>query len=182
MTKRIVPGRCCGIVVDVQGFFLSQVDKRLRGTIERGTGSLVRLLGHLRIPVVVTLEQPVARKGRLPDSIARHLRGAKIFEKDHFDLCKEAAIRRHLVRLKKKQVIVTGCETDVCVLQSCLGLLGLGHEVYVVEDLLFSSTPDVGSAVERMKAAGAVFLTFKTLIYELAGSVTASGRLEAVVD
>lgn len=182
MAKRIVPHRCCGVIVDVQGFFLSQLDRRLRSTIEDNTGSLVRLLGHLRIPVVVTLERPVVQKGRLPDSIARHLRLAKIFEKDYFDLCKEAKIRRHLARLKKKQAIVAGCETDVCVLQSCLGLLGRGFEVFVVEDLLFSSTPDVESAMARMKAEGAVFLTFKTLFYELVESVTASRRVEAIVD
>jgi nicotinamidase-related amidase len=59
----------------------------------------------------------------------------------------------------------------VCVLQSCLGLLDLGYEVYVVEDLLFSGSPNVEAAVARMKGAGAIFLTYKTLYYELTESV-----------
>ena len=62
---------------------------------------------------------------------------------------------------------MAGCETDVCVLQSCLGLLNLGYEVYVVDELLFSSSDDVHSAIARMKAEGVVFLTYKTLFYEL---------------
>ena len=67
--------------------------------------------------------------------------------------------------------IVAGCETDVCVLQSCLGLLSLGYEVYVVEELLFSSSRNVDSAIARMKAEGAIFLTYKTLYHELVESV-----------
>ena len=64
-------------------------------------------------------------------------------------------------------MIVAGCETDVCVLQSCLGLLNLGYEVYVVDELVFSSSDDVHSAIARMKAEGVVLLTYKTLFYEL---------------
>ena len=89
------------------------------------------------------------------------------FQKNYFDLCKEEEIRHQLSQLKRKQAIVAGCETDVCVLQSCLGLLNLGYEVYVVEELLFSSSDDVHSAIARMKAEGVVFLTYKTLFYEL---------------
>ena len=68
-------------------------------------------------------------------------------------------------------MIVAGCETDVCVLQSCLGLIGLGYEVYVVEDLLFSSSSDVNAAIVRMQTNGAIFLTYKSLYYELVEAV-----------
>jgi nicotinamidase-related amidase len=181
--KRIVPEHCCGVIVDVQEFFLAQVDKRLRSRIEANAVSLVRLLGHFEIPIIVTLERPVERKGFLPEGIGRHLGDrTQTFEKDFFDLCQERAIRGHLGRLKRKQVVVAGCETDVCVLQSCLGLLGLGYEVYVVEEMLFSSSRNVEAAIARMKAAGAVFLTYKSLYYELVGSVDdghAQKRLKA---
>ena len=114
--------------------------------------------------------------------IDKYLRGAaKIFEKDFFDLTKEKKIADHIARLNKKQVIVAGCETDVCVLQSCLGLLGLGYEVYVVEELVFSSSRNVGVAIARMKAEGAVFLTYKSLYYELIESVEGGRHRENVV-
>ena len=96
---------------------------------------------------------------------------AKFFEKDFFDLTREKTIRDYIRRLKKQQVIVAGCETDVCVLQSCLGLLDLGYEVYAIEDLLFSGSPNVEAALARIKSAGAVFLTYKTLYYELTAAV-----------
>jgi hypothetical protein len=95
----------------------------------------------------------------------------ELFEKDFFDLTKERQIRAHLEQLNKKQLVLAGCETDVCVLQSCLGLLSLDYEVWLVEELLFSSSPNVGSAIARMQSAGAVLASYKTLYYELLGSV-----------
>jgi nicotinamidase-related amidase len=170
--RHIVPDRCCGLIVDLQGFFLSQVGKRLGSRIKTNTGNLVRLLGHFRIPIVVTLERPVAHKGSLPKEISKHLSDhARTFEKDFFNLCKDKDIKNHLGRLKRRQVIMAGCETDVCVLQSCLGLLGLGYEVYVMEELIFSSSRDVDAAIARMKSEGAIFLTYKSLFYELIESV-----------
>lgn len=180
--KRIAADRCWGLIIDVQEFFLSQIDKRLRSKLETNIKSFARLLGYFRAPMVATLERPVDQKGALPSEIAKHVSGnAKIFEKDFFDLTKEKKIADYIARLKKKQVIVAGCETDVCVLQSCLGLLGLGYDVYVVEELVFSSSRNVDAAIARMKAAGAVFLTYKSLYYELIEAVDGGRHGEKVL-
>lgn len=172
MAKRIVPDRCWGAVIDVQEFFLAQLgDRMLRTRIETNLTSFARLLDYFRIPIVATLERPVHRKGRVPGRLKKLGQLAQVFEKDFFDLTKQNEIRDHLSRLDRAQALVTGCETDVCILQSCLGLLDLGYEVYVVEDLLFSSSRNVAAAIDRMKAEGAVFLTYKTLFYELIEAV-----------
>jgi nicotinamidase-related amidase len=169
---RILPDRCCGVVIDLQGFFLSQVGKRLRSAIKANTGNFLRLLNYFQIPIVVTLERPVELKGPLPKEIARHLNErARTFDKITFDLCKDKEIKSHLTRLKRPQVLVAGCETDVCVLQSCLGLLSLGYQVYVIEELIFSSSRNVEAATARMKHEGVAFLSYKTLYYELIESV-----------
>jgi nicotinamidase-related amidase len=176
---QIAPDRCCGIIIDVQEFFLSQAGNRLRSRIKTNTRNFARLLRYFGIPIVVTLEQPVDRKGSCPGEINKHLGDLPVlFEKDFFDLTKDSKIRDHLEHLNRKQVILAGCETDVCVLQSCLGLLSLGYQVYAVEELLFSSSRNVASAIARMQAAGAVFLTYKSLYYELLESVEGGGHAE----
>ena len=174
--KRIVPERCCAVIVDLQRFFLSQIDPPLRARLTANTANLIRLLGAFRVPVMATVERPLDRKGTLPKEVARRLApDAKVLEKSCFDLTKERKIKAHLARQKRRQVIVTGCETDVCVMQSCLGLVALGYEVYVMEELIFSSTGAVGAALARMKDAGCVFLTYKMLYYELLESVEGPG-------
>ncbi len=181
--KRIVADRCCGVIIDLQGFFLSQLDKRLGAKIKTNTGSLVRLLNYFQIPIVVTLERPVDFKGILPKEIGKHLTDrTQTFEKNYFDLCKDTKIKAHLARLKKRQAIVAGCETDVCVLQSCLGLVDLGYEVFVMEELIFSSAHNVEAAIVRMKAAGVVFSTYKTLYYELIEAVDGGRRGEKMLE
>jgi isochorismate hydrolase len=182
MVKRLVPDRCWGAIIDVQGFFISQARTRSPSKIRANTRNLARLLGYFRIPIAVTLERPVYMKGLLPDEIKKQLGNlAEVFEKDFFDLTKEKKIRTYVERLKRKQVIVAGCETDVCVLQSCLGLLGLGYEVYVVEDLVFSSSRNVDAAIARMRAEGAVFLTYKSLYYELIAAVEGGRQAEKML-
>jgi nicotinamidase-related amidase len=182
MTKRLIVENCAGAIIDVQDYFLAQLESRAaRGKMEANLANFARLLGYFRIPIVATLERPIDGKGTLPDSLSEQLGDAKLFEKNFFDLTKEKKIRDHLARLKKKQVVVAGCETDVCVLQSCLGLIDLGYEVFVVEDLVFSSARNVEAAITRMQSAGVVFLTYKTLYYELIQAVGGSRHADAMV-
>ena len=170
-TKRILGDQCCGAIIDYQDYFLAQLEPRSRARLSRNMASFTRLLAYMRIPTIVTLERPVDRKGAVPAGIKATLGSAKLFEKSFFDLTKEKPIRTYLKGLKKKQIVVAGCETDVCVLQSCLGLLDLGFDVFAVEELLFSSASRTDAAVERLKGAGVIFVSYKTLFFELTEAV-----------
>jgi isochorismate hydrolase len=182
MVKRIAVDRCCGVVVDYQDFFLSQLEARSRDRLHANSLNFVRLLGYFRIPMIATMERPIKIKGGVPDEIRHHLgQDGKVFEKDFFDLTREKPIRAHLKRLKKTQAIVAGCETDVCVLQSCLGLLELGFEVFAVEELLFSSARDVDAALMRMRSEGVIMLSYKTLFFELTEAVTGGPHAEKTI-
>jgi nicotinamidase-related amidase len=174
--KRIEPARSAAVIVDLQCFFLAQIPARERARVKTNTANFMRLVGAFGMPVTVTLERPVEIKGVLPREVARRLPArAKTFEKDFFDLSKERKIKAHLASLKRRQLIVAGCETDVCVMQSCLGLLALGYEVFVMEELIFSSTRNAAAALVRMRDAGCVFMTYKMLYYELIASVEGPG-------
>lgn len=171
-TKQIDRHNSFGVVIDVQDFFLAMIDERRQREITVDIGNFARLLGYFQIPLVVTLEKPVKRKGPVPQSIVRNFGAATaIFEKEFFDLTREKKVAEHLRRANKRQALLGGCETDVCVLQSCLGLLRLGYDVFLVEELLFSSTRNVEAAITRMKDAGAVVLSYKSLFYDLVESV-----------
>jgi isochorismate hydrolase len=172
MARRVVPDECLGVIIDVQEFFLSQVEAPIRSGLENSLKNFARLLGYFRVPTLVTLERPVEHKGILPTEIRKHLgRSNRTFAKDCFDLTKEPRIMHFVRRSKKKQIIAVGCETDVCVLQSCLGLLDRGYETFIVQDLLFSSSGNVEASIARLQAEGAIFLTYKSLYYELVEAV-----------
>ena len=182
LPKRVRADQCCGAIIDYQDFFLAQLEPRNRSRLRKNTRNFARLLAYMRIPTLVTLERPVHLKGAVPQDIKEPLgSAAKVLEKDFFDLTKEKPIRAHLKRLKKTQIIVAGCETDVCVLQSCLGLLELGFEVFAVEELLFSSARNVDAALVRLRSAGVTVLSYKTLYFELIEAVGSGPHAEKMV-
>ena len=83
----------------------------------------------------------------------------------------EPDIARAIKELQVEQIAVAGAETDVCVMQSVLGLLQAGYQVFILEDCLFTSEAQPAPALRRMIQAGAVPCTLKTMAYELVRSV-----------
>jgi nicotinamidase-related amidase len=57
-----------------------------------------------------------------------------------------------------KRLIVVGAETDVCILQTILGLRRAGYEVLALTDALFTEEVNTGPASRRMRQAGVVAL------------------------
>jgi nicotinamidase-related amidase len=133
---------------------------------------LLLLAGTFDLPLIATFEHPVETKGWLPERLEcvfpEH--GQRLI-KHTFNCCAEPAIRTALQALEVRQIAIAGSETDVCVLQSVLGLLDVGFQVFLLEDSLFTSELHPGPAIERMYRAGAIPLTYKTLYYELRRTV-----------
>lgn len=128
---------------------------------------LVVMAAGLGLPVLATFERP-AENGWLPDYLeAVWPASGQRFVKQSYGCCGEPEIVAAIAAMGKRQLLVAGAETDVCVLQSTLGLLDLGYEVYLLEDCLFTTEANVGPALRRLEAAGAVPATLKTAYYEL---------------
>jgi nicotinamidase-related amidase len=167
-------------VIDVQPYFL---DGWMAGETEPLLARLEFLFALATVhglPFLATFEQPIATKGGLPERLEPFFPAhGQRHAKQTFDCCGEPSIVAAIDGLGKSQIAVAGGETDVCVLQSVLGLLASGKQVFLLEDALFSSEPHVGPALRRMEAAGAIPSTVKTLNYELRRSV-AKPRAEQV--
>jgi len=150
------------LLIDAQEYF--QPPEPVLARLER----LLMFAEMVSMPVIVTLEQG---KGDLPERL-KLPPDAQRFEKAFFDCNREPAI--HDALTAQKSWAVAGAETDVCVLQSVLGLLGHGHEVRLLEDCLFTSEANPEPAIARMRTAGAIPCTFKTLAYEIIATVDRS--------
>lgn len=172
MTRTIEPQDTALILIDAQPFFidLAEVPDAVMTRIEQ----LLLLAGSFAIPVIATFEHAVASNGWLPERLERVFPAdGERFVKRHFNLCAEPEISAAVERLGRSTIIVAGAETDVCVLQSVLGLLDSGRRVMLVEDCLFTHETNTGPALRRMEQAGAIPTTYKTLYYELTRSVDA---------
>ena len=168
------------VVIDVQPYFL---EGWMAGELEPLMARmefLLALASVYEVPLLATFEQPIEKKGWLPERLEPFFpKHGQRYTKQTFNCCGEAAIVTAIEALGRSQVAIAGGETDVCVLQSVLGLLELGKQVFLLEDALFSSEPSIGPAIRRMEAAGAIPSTVKTLNYELRLSVAAP-RAESI--
>jgi len=172
MTTRFVDPRNAALaLIDVQPFFVEIMHGPAEPVLAR-LEHLLLLAGTFAMPCLATFEHPVERNGWLPERLEWVFppEGQR-FVKHTFNLCNEPEILRAVKDLAVEQFIVAGCETDVCVLQSTLGLLDRGYQVFLVEDCLFTAEPNTGPALRRMEHAGAIPITYKALYYELKRSV-----------
>ena len=68
----------------------------------------------------------------------------------------------------KKNVIICGIESHVCVLQTVIDLIELGYQPVLVEDCISSRRlHDKEVAVMRARDEGAVITTYESLLFEL---------------
>ena len=172
MQRPLIDRKKAGILlIDAQPAFF----ETMAGPIEPVLARLEQLLLYssaFRLPLIATFEHPVEEKGLLPDRLERFFpsHGVKC-TKRIFNCCDDPAVRETLEKLSVRQLAVAGAETDVCILQSVLGLLKMKFQVFLLEDCLFTSEAHPRAALDRMVSAGAVACTLKTFYYELTRSV-----------
>ena len=129
---------------------------------------LLMLADWLDLPTIATFETPTSDNGELPDRLRSVFPTAgKKYVKSFFGCVSEPDIEAAIRQTNVRQWAVAGAETDVCVLQSTLGLLEAEYEVFLLEDCLFTTEANPGPALRRMYQAGAIPTTLKTMAYEL---------------
>ncbi|QIX00835.1 hypothetical protein AMS68_006352 [Peltaster fructicola] len=74
---------------------------------------------------------------------------------------------------EKRECIIVGIESHICVTQTTLDLLREGHRVYVIADGVSSCNPEEKPiALARLRAEGATVTTSESFLYELMGDAT----------
>lgn len=154
------------MIIDMQERFLSAIPD-----FDDITGRVLILLeaaSVLDMPVVITRQYP---KG-LGDTVERIREAlidtAAVFDKTTFSAMAEPKVAQHLASLGRKQVLVTGIETHVCVNQTVHDLLAHGYEPHLMTDAT-SSRDEVYARVayEKMRKAGAVPSCVEMALFEM---------------
>jgi len=155
------------LIVDVQDKLLPAMHDGAR-MVER-CGILLQAAQRLGVPATLSEQY---RKG-LGATVARlgNLKGdAPILEKSHFSCAADAGLAARVQALAaagRRQLVVAGIESHVCVLQSALGFKDMGLEVSVVADAVTSRHPDsVALALDRCRAAGVHVVNTEMALFE----------------
>jgi len=120
----------------------------------------------LDVPVIVTEQYPKGLGPTVPNLAERLINPA--IEKETFSCARAPAASAAVKKLDRGQVIVTGIEAHVCVMQTVADLLAAGYEVHVPHDGVNSRRrADRDWALRRMEATGAVITSTESVLFEL---------------
>lgn len=155
------------------GIVVVDVQVRLMAVMRRGkkvADNIIKLL-HLsrlfNLPVTLTEQYPKMMGSTLPE-IKETLSIYDPIKKMDFDCCNVEHFNNHLESAGLKTIILSGVETHVCILQTCITLLERGYNVHVPQDAVDSRTEEnwrVG--LELMREAGAVITSTETVIFQI---------------
>lgn len=153
------------IFIDVQGN-LAQAMYEKEALFEN-LGRLIKGMKALGVPIIVTEQNPAGLGPTLPQ-IAQLLTGIQPIPKFAFSCCGEKRFMQELETLKRKQALIAGIETHVCVYQTALDLLARGYEVQIVADAVSSRfVRNREVALDRIKSEGAKLTSVEMAIFEL---------------
>jgi nicotinamidase-related amidase len=154
-------------VVDVQPGFVSKIgESEGRGPFVQRVVWVAALANALGVPTVVTEEEP-DRNGATLHEIVEHLPDSTPrYPKPTFGLADVPEIMAAVEATGRRTALIVGMETDVCVVQSALGLLDRGYRVVVVRDAVLAPRDAHADGIERMRAAGVALIGVKGLFYE----------------
>lgn len=135
-----------------------------------GTAALLaRAARILGVPVLVTRQYPRGLGDTVPE-FAAVLGEHEPIDKVTFSCLAEPAFRERLESPGRRQVVLAGMETHICISQTALALVAEGYEVFVAADAVCSRRDaDHEVALARLRAAGVQVTVAESVIYEALG-------------
>ena len=105
---------------------------------------------------------------------------SNIAHKMTFDACRAPGFLAALPQ--RPDIVICGCETHVCVLQTALGLLAAGRRVFAVRDAMGSRRAESKeTAIHRLERNGAEIVTTEMVLFEWLATAE-DPRLDRVID
>ena len=150
------------ICIDLQTKLLPAMDN-LDNLIKK-SNILLKTSEIYNIPLLVTEQYPNGL-GATDERIIlpKHY---KLFAKTHFSVFATEDFVQEFNSLNKKNIIVFGAETHVCVYYSVYHLLQNGYNVYVAADACASRTDnDKQIGLEQMRKLGANIITAEMVLF-----------------
>ncbi len=163
---RLSRSNACVLVIDVQERLAPAMPPEAFERLLKYARALIGAAHELEIPVLAVEQYPKGLGPLVPQ--LRDILPEPPIAKLHFSCGVEPAFLSRLEATGRKQVIVAGMETHVCVFQSTRDLAAQGYEVHVCADAVASRTEEhrrVG--LELCRESGAIVTTAETAIFDL---------------
>lgn len=151
------------LLIDVQQKLMPFIDQAEK-VLARCQWTL-QLAQALKIPILISEQYPKGLGTTLPELAV--FSDQEAIPKLSFSSWREPLFKEKLHGCNKKQLILIGIETHVCVLQTALDLIQEDYQVFVVSDAVGSrESADHQAGLARMQQAGVEIVRSEMVFFE----------------
>jgi nicotinamidase-related amidase len=155
------------VFIDHQPQMIFGVANADRATLINNVTLLAKVAKEFNVPTVLTAVETESFSGYIWPQLLDVFPGQPIVERSSMNSWDDAGFRKAIEATGRKNIILTGLWTEICVAWPAVEMLGAGYNIYVVEDCCgATSSAAQESALSRMVQAGAVRLTTLAALLE----------------
>ncbi len=152
------------LLIDIQTRLGGAMPAGVRSQVVQNAAILAEAAALLRIPRIVTRQYPGGLGETEP---AIPTADAAVVDKLSFSCCGAPEFNALLEPLERRQMVLAGMESHICILQSACDLQTAGYQVFVVEDAICSRTrANHRNAVARMAHHGITVTSLESTLFE----------------
>jgi nicotinamidase-related amidase len=131
-----------------------------RATLVNNVTLLAKVAKEFKVPVVLTAVETESFSGYVWPQLLDVFPEQPVVERSSMNSWDDAGFRKAIEATGRKNIIMTGLWTEVCVAWPTIEMTGAGYNIYVVEDCCgATSNAAQEAALSRMVQAGATRLT-----------------------
>lgn len=158
--KLYTPQDTAVVFIDHQPQMMFGVASIDRATLINNVTLLAKVAKEFKVPAILTSVETESFSGYVWPQLLDVFPGQPVIERSSMNSWDDPAFRKAIEATGRKNLLMTGLWTEVCVTWPTIELLGAGYNVYVVEDCCGATSPAAQeAALSRMVQAGAVRLT-----------------------
>jgi len=158
--KLFTPGDSAVVFIDHQPQMTFGVANIDRATLINNVTLLAKVASAFQVPAVLTAVETESFSGYIWPQLLDVFPGQPVIERTSMNSWDDKGFRAAIEATGRKNILLTGLWTEVCVTWPAIEMLGAGYNIYVVEDCCGATSQAAQEAsLSRMVQAGAVRLT-----------------------
>jgi nicotinamidase-related amidase len=158
--KLYTPQDSAIVFIDHQPQMTFGVSSMDRAMLMNNVTLLAKVAKEFNIPVVLTAVETESFSGYVWPQLLDIFPGQPVIERSSMNAWDDPGFRKAIEATGRRNILMTGLWTEVCVTWPTLEMLAAGYNVYVVEDCCGATSPVAqDAALSRMVQAGAVRLS-----------------------
>ena len=155
------------LIIDIQDRLASAMPADVLENVIKNNNILLKAANELDIPVIYSEQYPKGL-GNTVTAITEQLpENCSCVTKTSFACSDAEGFNKLVAKQKRQQIIITGIESHICVLQSAIQLQRQGYIVHVVEDAICSRKKlNHKNALARLRQNDIIINNVESVLFE----------------